>query len=245
MGSLKILIVEDEALVAMDMSDMLEKLDYTVLQTVDSYEEAVKSLDENKPDLALLDINLEGEKTGIDLATLIRDKYKIPFIYVTSHADKATVDLTKLTKPNGYIVKPFEAEDLYTSIESAISNFSRGADTAIASGNSNKLLSDSLFVKTDRNFVKLKISDILWLQSDGNYLYLFTDKKKTIVRSTFKDFMQNNLPADDFIQIHKSYIINIHKIESFTHDEITVNNTQLPLSRTYKEELLNKLNKVL
>lgn len=243
-NALKILIVEDEPLVAMDMSDMLEKLDYSVLQTVGSYEEAVKSLENDKPDLALLDINLEGKKTGIVLATHIRDKYKIPFIFVTSHADKPTVDLTKLTKPNGYIVKPFEAEDLYTSIESAIANFNGSADNALGPVTPNKMLSDSLFVKTDRNFVKLKISDLLWLQSDGNYLYLFTDKKKTIVRSTFKEFMQN-LPADDFIQIHKSYIVNIHKIESFTHDELAINNTQLPLSRFYKDDLLNKLNKVL
>ncbi|MCC6372857.1 MAG: response regulator [Bacteroidia bacterium] len=243
-NQLKILIVEDEPFVAMDMSDMLEKMEYQVLQTVGSYEEAVQSLEANRPDFVLIDINLEGKKTGIDLANFIREKYSLPFVYVTSHSDKETVQLTKQTQPNGYVVKPFEAADLYTTIESALANYNMGRTGTASSETPTKMLSDSLFVKTDKNFVKIKIDDILWLQSDGNYLYLFTDKKKSIVRSTFKDFMQN-LPVADFIQIHKSYIVNIHKIDSFTHDELSIHNTQLPLSRFYKDELLNKLNRVL
>lgn len=241
----KILIVEDETLVAMNIADMLESYDYQVLQAAISYAEALKSLEENLPDFALIDIDLGGKNTGIDLAKIINEKYKIPFIYLTSHSDKDTINLAKATKPNGYILKPFEAEDLYASIEVALANYSeepkvieKPISSVVTSGHKN------IFVKTDKNFLKVNTADIMWLQSDGNYLFLHIASRKIIIRSTFKDFMRN-LPQSEFIQIHKSYWINIGKIESFTNDEVCVDGTQIPLSRSYKDEFLNKLNRVI
>lgn len=240
MQTIRILIVEDESLVAMDMADMLTRLGYEVLPAAYSYEEATGALQEQKPDLVLADINLSSGKTGIDLARLIRKEYNLPIVFITSHSDKSTVAEAAATQPNGYLVKPFSEEDLFTSIEVALSNFTAAKSTPASNPS---VISDSLFIKTDTHFVKVNVAEILWLESDHNYLYVVTDKGKHIVRSNFKDFM-TNLPAADFMQVHKSYIINLKKIESLSHTEVVLNKTAIPLSRNYKDELFERIKRV-
>lgn len=228
----RILIVEDESLVAMDMERMLLGLGYEVLPNVNSYDDAMLALNTNKPDLVLLDINLNDTKTGIDLSKQIQQQYKIPFIYLTSHSDKATMDEALVTKPYGYLLKPFDADDLYAAIEVAMSNF---MGQPIHNEDSGLLCKDALFIKTDKNFVRVEINDICWVESEHNYLYIVSQKGKHIIRSNFKDFQQN-IPSAKFIQVHKSYMINLDKVEAFSHTDITINGKEIPLSRMYKDE---------
>lgn len=238
----RILIVEDESLVAMDMERMLTDLGYDVLPNVNSYNEAIQLLDTTKPDLVLLDITLNDTKTGIDLSVLLQQQYKLPFIYVTSHSDKKTIDQALVTKPNGYLLKPFDANDLYTAIEVALSNFSGQPandlqDSALVSN-------DTLFIKNDKNFIRVDIGDICWIESEHNYLYVITQKGKHIIRSNFKDFQQH-VPATSFMQVHKSYIINLKKVDAFSHTDITINGKEIPLSRMYKDDFFACMKRIL
>lgn len=237
----RILIVENESLVAMDMERMLLQLGYTIVPNVNSYDDAVKQLNTSKPDLVLLDINLNETKTGIDLSLKLQQDYKIPFIYITSHSDKTTMHQALVTKPNGYLLKPFDAQDLYAAIEVAMNNFS---GQPISHEDSALLSKDALFIKTDKNFVRVDISDICWIESEHNYLYIVSQKGKHIIRSNFKDFQQN-VPAAQFIQVHKSYMINLNKVEAFSHTDITINGKEIPLSRMYKDEFFACMKRIL
>lgn len=241
MNSCRILIVENESLVAMDMERMLLQLGYTIVPNVNSYDDAIRQLNSSKPDLVLLDINLNETKTGIDLSLKLQQEYKIPFIYITSHSDKTTMDQALVTKPNGYLLKPFEANDLYAAIEVAMSNFN---GQAIKNDDSPLLFKEALFIKTDKNFVKVDINDICWIESEHNYLYIIAQKGKYIIRSNFKD-LQQNLPAAKFIQVHKSYMINLNKVEAFSHTDITINGKEIPLSRMYKDEFFACMKRIL
>jgi len=120
---IRILIVEDNVIIADDMQSMLEEIGYEIVDNVIVYEQAEEVLKTQEVDLVLIDIILASDKTGIDLGKHIRENYDIPFIFVTSNSDRATVENAKTVKPNGYLVKPFEQQDLYTSIEIALSNF--------------------------------------------------------------------------------------------------------------------------
>lgn len=240
MSNVRILIVEDEALVAMDMATMLSQIGYQVLDPAYSYEEAVKRMDDENPDIVLSDINLGKGKSGIDFAQLVRSKYKLPLIFITSYSDKDTVAKAAVTKPNGYLIKPFSQQDLFASIEVALASF---AGNKTEQAEPVCMVNDSLFVKTDTHFVKVNVADIMWLESDHNYLYLVTDKAKHIVRSSFRDFM-TNLPAADFMQVHKSYIVNLKKIDSFSYTDIVINKASIPLSRNFKDELFERLKRV-
>lgn len=240
MEGCKILIVEDESLVAMDMVDMLTRMGYQLLPTAMGYTDAVNILDTERPDLVLVDINLSGTRTGIELAQQLSEKYKTPFIFITSHTDKATVSQAAATHPSGYLVKPFDAEDLYTSIEVALVNSS----ATTRNPESGLLVEDSVFIKTDKHFIKVKVQDILWLESEHNYMFIVSEKGKFIVRTSFRDFL-DTIRSENFLQIHKSYVVNMQKVDSFSQTDIVINGKELPLSRNYKEGFMASINRVL
>jgi DNA-binding NarL/FixJ family response regulator len=118
-----ILIVEDEPLIAKDIEIHLRKSGFNPIGIAHSSDRALDMLHSRKVDLVLLDIHIEGQKNGIDIAEIINTKYSIPFIFLTSFSDEMTLDKAKKTNPSGYIVKPFDENDLRTSITIALHNF--------------------------------------------------------------------------------------------------------------------------
>ena len=120
MAKTRILVVEDESIVAKDIQMSLKNLGYAVSAVVSSGEEAIKKAGENNPDLVLMDIVLQGEINGITAADQIRLRFNIPVIYLTAHAEEKTLERAKITEAFGYIIKPFENQELYTIIEIAL-----------------------------------------------------------------------------------------------------------------------------
>ncbi len=125
MSAIRVLIVEDDPIIAEDIRDMLTNVDYQVVGVAYEKAEALELIDTTKPDLVLLDINIEGHYEGFDIAEHINKTQKIPFLYLTSYSGKEIVDRAKQTLPMGYIVKPFNERELYSSIEIALHNFSK------------------------------------------------------------------------------------------------------------------------
>ncbi len=121
MSAKKILIVEDEAVVSLDINRRLEKMGYEVLGQVASGEETLEMVQDNPPDLVLMDINLQGEIDGIETATRLYKEYNIPVIYLTAYAGESTLERAKESQPYGYILKPFKERELRATIEIAIS----------------------------------------------------------------------------------------------------------------------------
>lgn len=117
-----ILIVEDEPLIAEDIQGYLEESGFTVAGIANDGAAALQILDNHQPDALLLDINLGKPPDGIELAEIIREKYQLPFVFLTSHADKNTLERAKKTFPAGYLLKPFDGYDLMTSLEVALYN---------------------------------------------------------------------------------------------------------------------------
>jgi AraC-like DNA-binding protein len=128
---LRVGIVEDEMVIVEDMRDMLAALGHRVSFIAISSEEAKKELAFLYTDIVLLDIQLKGTESGIDLAKYIRHHYALPYIYVTSNADSKTVEEAKKTYPYGFIVKPFDEKDLFAGIEVAMMNFGREYGTPV------------------------------------------------------------------------------------------------------------------
>lgn len=116
MNKTKILIVEDETIVALDIENVLEDLGYMVTDSVDNHDDAILSVKEHVPDIILMDINLENSKNGIETARSIQKIKDIGIIYLTAFADEKTIENALETNPLGYITKPFKETDLKTSI---------------------------------------------------------------------------------------------------------------------------------
>ncbi|SEL32935.1 response regulator [Parapedobacter koreensis] len=218
----KILIVEDQLIITMDLEYMLEELNYQVCGVSTTYEDAVSAIKSSQPDLILIDIILSGEKTGIDLAHKINSTFRIPFIFLTSHADRGTIEAAKSTKPAGYIVKPFNRNDVYASIEIAFNNIEMRDE------NSN------IFLPDGKHKTKIHIDEMIYAHAEGNYTTFITTKRKIVLRKCLKEVSETILNNKKFVRIHKSYLINRDAIRARSASNILLNNGEnVPLGRAY------------
>lgn len=218
----KILIVEDQLIITMDLEYMLEELGYDICGVCTNYDDAIFAIKTTKPDLILVDIILYGEKTGIDLAHEINNTYHIPFIYLTSHADRSTIDAAKSTNPAGYIVKPFNRNDVYASIEIALNQVESREE------------SQSIFLPDGKHKTKIAMDDMIYAHAEGNYTTFITTNKKIVLRKCLKEVAETILTNKKFVRIHKSYLINTDAIRARSASNILLNNGEnLPLGRAY------------
>jgi CheY-like chemotaxis protein len=123
MEKVKILVVEDEVIIAKDIQASLQKMGYNACTIVSSGEEAIKKAEEEHPDLVLMDIVLQGEMDGIEAASIIRSRFDIPIVYLTSYADEETIERAKNAEPHGYLIKPFEEERIHVTIDLALHKY--------------------------------------------------------------------------------------------------------------------------
>ncbi len=224
---LKIYIVEDDAIIALSIETALKKQGYTVCGNADAMEEAREEIRKRNPDLVLVDIQLDGTKDGIDLAENL-DKEGVPYLYLTSQTDPHTILRVKQTKPIGYIVKPFTEHSLRSNIEIAWNNY-RGNEEYLSFSANNELY-------------KIKQSQILYLKAFDNYCYVVTAEREYLVPKTFK-FMASQLNAEKFIKTHRSYLVNLLKIDILKADSLTVANIEIPVSNSKKMQLKQRLQK--
>jgi len=236
---MKILVVEDEIIISDNICSILEDNDYEVTEQATDYEEAVEFFLQDKPDLVLLDINLAGDKTGIDVAQFINLNNRVPFIYTSALSDKNTIQKAKETKPAAYLVKPFQDDQLIAAIEVAMANFSKELDD---SGESDKLaiFNDSIFIKTEHRFTKILVKDILYIHKTDNYLDIYTLDNRYTIRSTISGFLQElNYPK--MFKTHKSYAVNLDYLVDFKPTELIIKDRAVPIAKNYAMELKTKL----
>ncbi len=243
MGKVKILVVEDEIIIADDICNILSKLGYEALDPVINYTEAIEAIEKYQPDLAILDIQLAGSKDGIDLAWKIKEDYEMPFIFLTSNADPVTVERAKKVVPPAYLVKPFNKDDLYTSIEMALHNYSNGLEDAKSATpkNNDIIIKDAFFIRSNNLFHKVKFADITYVKAEHVYVEISTNtNQKHLLRGSLTDFSAK-LP-DNFFRTHRSFIINLNHLETINYLYVVVNGNEVPIGKNYRNELLKKVN---
>ena len=120
MSKAGILIVEDEAIIAMEIESSLQNLGYEVTSVVNTGDKAIEKAEDDNPDLILMDIRIQGDKDGIDTAEIIRNKFGIPVIFSTAYLDQERIERAKITMPFGYVLKPIQERDLKVTLEMAL-----------------------------------------------------------------------------------------------------------------------------
>lgn len=158
-----------------------------------------------------------------------KDKYSIPFIYLTAYENPEIIGKAVATKPYSYLTKPFKNVDLITAVEIA---FSQSAGLA-------KYIS-TILVKSDDYNVELPIDEIDYIESDGNYLLFYTNEKVFKSRSTIKQVLEE-LPSSRFVQTHRAYVINKVKIEKFNKKSLVIKNTEIPISKNFLDGIYNNI----
>lgn len=243
-----ILIVEDESIVRKDIERSLTKLGYNVIAQADNGEKAIEMAKEHKPEIALMDIMLKGNMTGIEAANEIKKIIDIPVIFLTAYADEATLNKAKITEPHGYILKPFKEIDLHTTIEMALHKHKKEQELKVENDLLKSLSafkSDAqfLFVKHHSRLIKLNTSDIYFVEALKDYVQVVTKDHKYTIHATMKD-VEKKMPQHTFQRVHRSFIVNMEKIEAIVGGNVVIqdHHKEIPVGGNYRDELGSRIN---
>ncbi len=237
---MNVLVVEDEIIIAAELSLLLNEMGYFVCGMAINYTSGVKLLEEKKPDLAIIDINLGGSKTGIDLGHFINENYNIPFIFLTSNVDQSTIESALECRPHSYLLKPFNKIEIFTSISLALQHKSSGKKLETSSNEENLIINNAIFIKNKELFVKVNLNEIIYFKSDKNYVEVTTASKTFLIRSTLANLL-NELPTNTFVKVHKSYLVNLSKISAINHELVFADGKEIPMHENYRKELIQNL----
>lgn len=239
---IKVLIVEDEFTIALDLEERLKKMNFHVIGIAPNYDKALSLLLENETDIALLDINLGAGKSGIDLAKILNDKFNIPIIFLSAYSDDATFKDAQQTNPMGFIVKPFKDVDIDHGIKIALQRFKDIEQISnIPENLTTEIDNNFVFIKDKGKITKINKDNILWLEAMDNYTIIHTLTGRHIAGSSLKSVIEK-LNSSNIFRIHKSHAVALNKISKIEDNLIYINKTYLIISRTYKKDLMEKIN---
>ena len=226
----RILIVEDEFIIAENLRKILVELGYMISGHALDADEAIQILEEGGTDLALLDVTLGLGMDGIALGDIIRARFFIPFIFLTSHSDAATILRAKDVHPAGFLVKPFNKAEIYAGIEIALVNVVTPAP------------SDYIYVKISGQVKKVAHAEITLLKADRVYVEIHRVGAMPMLVRESLNVWEEKLPSE-FLRVHRSYIVNLAHVASVEAQTITVAGKEIPVSRTIREEVLKRWTK--
>lgn len=241
---IQILVVEDEMIIAANISMQLTEMGYQVSGIIPRGEDAISHFKTNLPDIVLIDIQLKGELDGIETVQKLQELNKdIAIIYLTANADETNFNRAKLTRPYAFISKPFKKIDLQRSIELTIHQLRNNIDNNSndsKNGVCTSVLKDCLFVRHREKMVKVAIKDIRYIEAERNYCRIFSLEKEYLIVTTLKD-MDKKLPDKHFLRIHRSYIINLSRIDEIGGTHVVIFRKAIPMSKGMRTELLKRL----
>lgn len=214
-----ILLVEDDFLNRRLTKKVLLEGGFSIFEAKNA-EIALEVLKNETIDLAILDINLGDEvPDGIGLGKAILENFKIPFIFLTAYETSEIINKAIETLPSSFLTKPFKTADLLASIEIALAN------TSVKEN-----IPQMIWVKDGKFKKELALNEINFIQSEGNYLLIFTTDSTFKIRSTLSQILEQ-LPGNNFVRIHRAYVVNSNKIEKYSSKSVIINNREIPISK--------------
>lgn len=244
MNTVNILIVEDDPIIGADLEDRLSDMGYHTFGPFESGETAYASLNTSAPDLVLMDIHLAGAWDGIETAKRILTKGAYPIIFLTSNSDDTTFRLAKQTKPAAFLSKPFRGRDLKHAIELAIVQSSQQngqPQVRLMDIEQPVLMEDRLFIKHKDRLARVFFNDILWVEADDYYCKVMTKQGEILMTQTLSKFSERLSHLTDFFRVHRSFVVNLKHIEQIGDLYLYIGQKQIPLSKSSRTELLNKV----
>ncbi|CAG5007792.1 Protein-glutamate methylesterase/protein-glutamine glutaminase [Dyadobacter sp. CECT 9275] len=239
MNPLKILIVEDEVITAMDIQETLERADHQVTGIAQSYYEAMESVRRQVPDMALLDIRLQEGEDGIRLAKDITERYDMPIIFLTAHSEHDTFAKAKETAPAAYLLKPFRQKELALQIELAYHHFKLNKAAMPKS-----TTMEYLFLPINKGYEKIAKSDVLFMQAEGVYVKIFMlNESKPHLLSMNLGYLSQYFNDINFYRLSRSLLVNLSHLERIEKNHIYLRGFASPVvvPETNRADLLKHL----
>jgi DNA-binding LytR/AlgR family response regulator len=243
---LNILIVEDDPLFAVELEMLVNDIGYRVAARVDNSADALEAIYSEDIDFILMDIDIKGKLSGIAIGQKTRH-LNIPILYITSFGNDEHYEAAQKSNMAGYLVKPVDKYSLRTAIDLAVNNILLSQRHKHSDNTAEEFLFEQyLFFKKNRVYHKVDINDIAIVEGADDYVQVhLNDGNKFLSRKTMRA-MEQMLPTQQFMRVHRSYLIQIAAIASidFQNQKIFIRDIEVPLSRNRKKELEDHINKV-
>ena len=246
----RLFVVEDEALISLYLVTVLRRLGHEVVGTATEGLQAVQAVEELRPDLVLMDLQLKGATSGIEAAKAIRRSTGIPVIFLTAYSEDGTLDRAKVAEPLGYIVKPFTIDALRSTLEMALYKSAEEARQRIELREMAHTVttgdrSGSLFVKDRGRNVRIDLHDILYIEAMKDYMSVHVKDRRYVVHSTLQRLLAL-LPEQDFFQVHRSFIIRLDKVVSVENNAATLEGVDrtIPVGRAHHARFIERIDPV-
>ncbi len=245
-----ILIVEDEMMIADDIAMRLTDMGYEVKGKTDNVDDAIEWLEHNLVDILLVDISLYGDKSGIDLATVVNERFHLPFIFLTSLANDSIIEKARQVNPAAYLLKPFNDRQVKVALDMALYNFygAKKKEASLPEENTEEPTSDfflqmpaCLFLRSGNHYRKVSFDDILWLEADSNYTVIHTRDEKFTYSTVLKNF-EEKLPQNDFVRVHRTYIVNLSNVTGFEGNMLLINEKKIPVNKSCRDRVFKRFN---
>ncbi len=242
---IRILIVEDEVSYQLDLEMMLDEMEYNVIGIVDNSEDAMEVIHSQKPDLVLMDIDIKGKLTGLEIGEKTAH-LGIPFIYITNHNNREMYEKAKVSNLASYMVKPVNPitfESTLDAVAQKIIDEQKNQDFLNNKG-INLDTQNKLLIKHNKLYHLVQFKDILYVEASDGYTYVHLKHKSLISNLRLTD-LEQLLPPDKFIKTHRSYLMNIQfckAIDPADNVIIMENNKQIPISRAMKKKIMEIMN---
>jgi len=243
-SDISVLIIEDEETWTQKIKYDLNQFGFKVVGCAGNIDEALAAINANNFDIALLDINLHGKNSGIELGKMISNTLKKPFIFITSSVHEGIVAETAAAMPSAFLTKPYSPASLFISIQSAIHHFSAGQLPLPAKSPQASL--NSFFVKLGNKYIRIEWQNVVCLRSEINHTHIITNNRDSyLIRSSLQKTLQHIIPEalkNDFVQINRAEVLHTKYIEKIIGDEAVTAHQSFSITDTYLKILKQRLN---
>ncbi len=240
---MRVLIAEDDFIYVNALEILLADMKMNLINSTGDSEEAFRLIKAVKPDLILLDINLKGKWTGIEIANYIREnELPIMVIYLTSALDEGTFNKAKETVPYSYITKPLDKENFKRTLFLACKYYKEKFKYKTINHSESQIHQDYITVKIDKIVHKINIPDICLINVEGKYCSIVIAEKEIRVKISLKE-LTDKINSSEFIKVNRSCLVNMKKIKSFDlkKEIVVIADYKIPISRRNKSKLMQAL----
>jgi DNA-binding LytR/AlgR family response regulator len=242
----KILIVEIEQIIEEEILCRLFEFGHEIVKTVFNSGDALVYLQENDVDIVLIEMDMDEEIAGYELAEILKNQIKKPFIFVSPTIIQTNMERIKKAYPSAILISPSSLQQIHLSITIAINNFGTHDLPKLSSMKESSkldLLNNCLFLKKKCHFERVNFSNIFWLKAENNYTVIHTIKGDFIYSTVLKNFTEK-LPIEQFVRVHRSYIINLSKIEGFEGKMVIIDDERIPIAKNCQKKIFDLLHTV-
>lgn len=248
----KILIVEDQLVIAADWEQRLGEMGYRVVGIAPSSKEAMALFESHHPDLVLMDIDLRGQPDGIETARIMRQQRPVPIIFLTGNSDDHHFNIASRVRPNAFLSKPIRTRDLRYAIELALpEKLNDPRNTAAQTTGAPKVklkpeedarvVDNHIYIRTQNKTVRIELDRIDWVMADNYYCQAVVGTSQVLLTMTLKKFQAALPPGSPLFRCHRSLIINMASVTELGQNYVVIKGKKLPVARHRMQELRSKI----